>query len=164
MVDHKSGEVISLEELGSLNPIECPIRGKINFPCAICKQCDIGEVTLTFGDGYLAENTVNSVLYHISLDMRDDPVEKAALGLLKAQLSEKVPAIQKGEWDEGDLAILITDDMAKDENLVTGVAKFIQEFPQTWRMLAIEAKRSLATWAQTNAKQSLHKYFRDVRP
>ncbi|MHA2249203.1 MAG: hypothetical protein ACXAD7_02520 [Candidatus Kariarchaeaceae archaeon] len=154
-----SGDLISLEEVSNLKSIECPKRGGINFPCAICKECDIGAVTLTFGDGYLVENTVNSILIHLELQMRDDQLEQIALGFLKAKLSEKIPAIQKGNWEEGDIAILLTNEMAKEVQLVNDVAKFIKDFPPTWRMLAIQAKRAITNWSETNVKQIGHKYF-----
>ena len=162
MSDRSQGNVIQLEEIYDLKPIQCPQRGGINFPCVICKQCEIGDVTLTFGDGYLVENTVNSILIHIPLEMSEDVVEKAALDYLKAKLSEKVPPIQRGDWDEGDVAIMITNDMAKDLELVKNVENFLKEFPNQWRSLAVQAKRQLKTWADNNAKQLAHKYFREI--
>lgn len=158
-----SSNLITLEELKNLKPIQCPSRGGVNFPCVICKECEIGAVTETFGSGYLAENTVNSVLFHISVDLRDDGVEEIALSFLKASLSKLVPIIQKGDWDEGDLAILITDEQAKDKVLVDNAAKFISDFPNQWRMLAVQAKRAITNFSDTNAKQLAHKYFQELR-
>jgi hypothetical protein len=146
-----------------LKPIECPTRGYINFPCAICQECEIGVVDVQFEDGVLIENTVNSILIHLELPMRTgDAVERAALESLKAQLSEIISAIQKGTWEGGDFSILLTDELVKDKTLVSNIERFVAEFPQEWRRLSVEAKRKITEWAKNNSKQLAHKYFREV--
>lgn len=155
-----SGDLINIEEVSTLKAIECPTRGGINFPCAICKSCEIGQVALTFGDGYLVENTVNSLLIHIELQMTDDDLERISLNYLKAKISENVPPIQKGNWEEGDLAILITNDMVSDVQLINDIAKFIKEFPPQWRRMAIEAKRTIKNWSDSSARQVTHEFFK----
>lgn len=158
-----TGDLIKLEMVDKLQPIECPTRGYINFPCAICQECEIGTVDVQMEDGLLIENTVNSILIHMELPMRDDdPVERAALISLKAQMSEKIAAIQKGHWEGGDFSILLTDELVKDKVLVANIERFISEFPREWSMLAVQAKRKITEWAKTSSKQLAHKYFREV--
>ncbi len=146
----------------NLKAIECPQRGGINFPCAICQECEIGQVTLTAGDGYMIENTVNSILIHLELQVQDDPVEQAALKILKQRLSEKIPAIQRGSWELGDFQIMLTNDMVHDKQLVENVKRFMKEFPGQARQLMIGAKRAITRWSDNEVKQLAHRYFREI--
>lgn len=156
-----TGDYIELVMIDKLKPIECPTRGFINFPCAICQECDIGVVDLQFEKGILIENTVNSILIHLELPIRDDPVEKAILSLLKAGLAAKISAIQKGDWEGGDISFLLTDEMAKNKELIENIRRFIYDFPGEWRQLAIGAKRQLKEWSESNANKLAHRYFKE---
>ncbi len=156
--------IINLEEITQIKPIECPNRGGINFPCVICKECDIGIASITLEDNYIVESTVNSVLIHMMLNMKEnDPVEKAALKMLKGQLSKLIPPIQRGDWDEGDLSILITTELIDDKDLLNNIDHFVKGFPTIWRKLAVEAKRALTKWSETNANSIAHQFFRELR-
>lgn len=151
------------QPIENLKAIECPQRGGINFPCAICQECEIGEVTMTVGDGFMIENTVNSVLIHMELAVQaDDPIEQAALKILKQGLSEKVSAIQRGKWEMGDFQIMLTNDMITDKQLIEDVKKFMEEFPRQVRQMMIGAKRALTRWSDTEVKQLAHRYFRET--
>lgn len=152
------------QDFERLKPIECPKRGLINFPCVICQECEIGEVTMTSGDGYMVENTVNSVLIHLELNIQpDDPLEKAALKSLKNSLSEKIPAIQRGDWELGEFQIMITNDMiSSDKLIVNNVSRFVEEFPRQFRQLMITAKRTLSNWSDKEAGKYAHLYFKEV--
>ena len=150
------------QPLENLQPIECPTRGKINFPCVICQECEIGEVTMSIGTGYMVENTVNSILIHMELNLQDDPIEKAALQILKNGLTQKIPAIQKGEWELGDFQIMLTNDMVQDKELIQNVQTFMAEFPRQFRQLIIGAKRALTRWSENEVKQIAHKYFKEM--
>jgi len=150
------------QPLENLKAIECPQRGGINFPCAICQECEIGEVTMTIGTGYTVENTVNSVLIHMELAVQDDPIEQAALKILKQGLSKKISAIQRGNWEMGDFQIMLTNDMVSDKQLIEDVKKFMEEFPSQVRQMMIGAKRALTRWSETEVKQLAHKYFRET--
>ena len=154
--------LIELDRIDKLREIECPSRGNINFPCAVCQECEIGVVDVQMGDGVLIENTVNSILIHLELPIRDDAVEKAILLSLKSALSEKVPSVQKGTWDGGELSILITTDMINDKALISNIKSFLKGFPLEGRHLAIQARRALTDWAQKNSAQLAHKYFREL--
>ncbi|OLS28301.1 MAG: hypothetical protein HeimC2_07930 [Candidatus Heimdallarchaeota archaeon LC_2] len=158
------GDALPLKILSEkLTPIECPTRGLINFPCAICQECEIGTVDVQFEDGVLIENTVNSILIHMELPMRgNDAVELAALEALKAQLSEKIAPIQKGTWEGGDFSILLTDELVKDKVLVSNIERFVAEFPREWSRLSVDAKRKITEWAKASSKQLAHKYFREI--
>jgi len=155
-------ELTLAQPLDNLAPIECPQRGDINFPCVICQECEIGEVIMTSGDGYMIENTVNSILIHMELGIQDDPLERAALQFIKNGLSEKIPAIQKGRWEMGEFQIMLTDSMVEDKELVDNVKKFMEEFPRQFRQMMIGAKRALSTWAEKETKQLAHRYFREM--
>jgi hypothetical protein len=153
--------LLTLEHLADLKPIECPTRGYINFPCAICKGCEIGAVEITFEEGLLIEKTVNSILLHILLDkIENDPLELLSLKFLKTSLSKIVPIIQKSDWEEGDLTIMLTDETKDDIELIQNVSNFLEGFPQSWRQMAVQAKRALTNWSNQNAKQLAHKYFK----
>lgn len=154
-------EIITAQELTQLKPIECPQRGGVNYPCVVCQECEIGEVTMTFGEGYLVENTVNSILIHLELPVQDDPLEKAVLKILKGQLSEKIPAIQKGDWEAGDLQIMLTDSMVRNPQLINDVGNFINQYPPQFRQFVIAAKRQLTTWSAKQSEQLAHKFFRN---
>lgn len=156
-------QLIKLEDFKDLKPIECPTRGMINFPCVICKECDIGAVMLTFSEGVLIETTVNSVLIHLSLDIQDNQAfEKQALKALKANISKIVPYVQKGDWEEGDLTIMITDEKKDDETMIKHINNFLVEFQIEWRKLAIEANRMVRDWSERIAKQISLKYFKEL--
>ncbi|MDH5401040.1 MAG: hypothetical protein OEY49_01005 [Candidatus Heimdallarchaeota archaeon] len=155
-------ELITLKNLSELTPIQCPSRGNVNFPCVICKECEIGNVEITFGDHYLVENTVNSILIHINMDIQPDPLEKVALNLVKNDFSKKIPAIQRGDWEEGDIAIMITNDMIADSGMIQNLVKFIHDFPKQWRQISIDAKRQMNKWSATQVNQLSHRYFRGV--
>ena len=156
-------ELIVAQPFENLKSIECPQRGGINFPCAICQECDIGEMTLTSGNGYVVENTVNSVLIHVELNIqKDDPLEQAALKALKNSLSEKVSFIQKGDWELGEFQILLSNDMIKNMEVIGQVESFIEDFPKQFRKLMIDAKRALTTWSEKEATAFAHKHFRNL--
>lgn len=157
-------DLLTLEYVADLKPIECPTRGYINFPCAICKSCDIGVVELSFEEGILIEKTVNSILVHILLDkIENNSLEKISLTYLKTSLSKIIPIIQKSDWEEGDLTIMLTDETKDDIELIQNVSNFLEGFPQNWRQMAVEAKRAMSNWANQNAKQLGHKYFKVLR-
>ncbi len=159
-----NSDLLTLEHVADLKPIECPTRGYINFPCAICKNCEIGAVELTFEEGVLIEKTVNSILVHLLLDkVEGHSLEKISLTFLKASLSKIVPIIQKSDWEEGDLTIMLTDDTKDDAELIQNVSNFLEGFPQSWRQMAVEAKRALTNWANQNAKKLGHRYFKVLR-
>ena len=141
----------------------CPSRGGVNFPCVVCKECEIGEVVLTFSEGVLIETTVNSVLIHLSLDMKDNQVfEKQALKSLKANISKIVPYVQKGDWEEGDLTIMVTDAKKDDAEMIEHINNFLVEFQIEWRKLAIEATRMFRDWSERIAKKLALKYFKEL--
>ena len=157
-----TGDYVELPMAEKLKPIECPTRGFINFPCAICQECEIGAVDLQFDKGILIENTVNSILIHLELPMRkDDPIEKSILDSLKAGLATKISAIQKGTWEGGDISFLLTDEMVKDKSLVENTRRFIYDFPGLWSQLAIEGKRQLTEWSKNNTNKLAHRYFKE---
>ncbi|MCH8906424.1 MAG: hypothetical protein IH840_04970 [Candidatus Heimdallarchaeota archaeon] len=153
-------DLISIELISKFEAIKCPMRGGINFPCVICQECEIGTVDIVIEDGVMIENTVNSMIIHLELPMREnDPIEQAALALLRQKLSEKLSVIQKGEWEGGEIAIMLTDGMKDDNILRQNVNKFIRDFPTEWRRLAIQAKRELTDWSEKHAKQIARAYF-----
>lgn len=146
-----------------MKPIECPTRGKINFPCVICQECEIGMAEQNFGDGVLIESTVNSVLVHLNLELKENtPMEKYVLGLLKASLSNVVPYVQKGDFELGDLTIMITDDKKDDADMVDHINKFLTGFIIQWRQLSIESNRIMKDWADRIGKKLAAQYFKEI--
>ncbi|MCY3410915.1 MAG: hypothetical protein INQ03_04675 [Candidatus Heimdallarchaeota archaeon] len=157
-----STSYISLEDLADMKPIECPQRGGVNFPCVICKECEIGESSLEFGDGVMIEKSVNSVLLHLSLHLKEgDPFEPFVLKLLKSSISKIVPYVQKGDWEEGDLTIMISDDKKDDAEMVEHINEFLNGFVVRWRQLSIESKRMLKDWSDRMGKQLALQYFKE---
>ncbi len=154
---------ITLDDLKELKPIECPSRGQINFPCVICQDCEIGLAEETFGDGVLIETTVNSILVHLNLELKENtPMEKFVLGLLKTSLSKIVPYVQKSDYELGDLTIMITDDKKDDTELIKHINDFLSGFILRWRQLSIESNRMLKDWADRIGKQLAAQYFKEV--
>lgn len=147
-------DIIILEEWKNLKPIECPSRGGINFPCVVCRECEIGEVTTSFEEIIIVESTVNSILVHLDLGLaeRDDDIEMFALKRLKQGLSKVIPAIQRSNWDEGDITIMIDDDMAKDPVTLQKVHYFINTFSKDWPRYATEAKQAFTKWETGKVK------------
>ncbi len=143
-----SDRFIILEEWKELKPIECPQRGGINFPCVICRECEIGDVTTSFEEHLILESTVNSVLVHIDLGLkeRNDDIEKFSLKRVKIGLSKAIPAIQRSDWEEGDITIMIDDEMAKDPVTLQKIHYFINTFHREWPRFASQAKQAFTKW------------------
>ncbi len=151
------GEIITLEEFRILKPIECPSRGGINFPCAICRECEIGAVTQTFEENMLIESTVNSVLIHINLDLGDE-FERFVLKRLKSELSKNIPQVQKGDWDEGDITILVDDALSQNEESLKKIEWLLWYLPNKWKQLAISAKQVFSKWENQTVKQIVFQF------
>ncbi len=150
---------VTLEEFRSLSPIECPTRGGINFPCAVCRECEIGSVTQTFEEDMLIESTVNSVLVHLNLDVGDE-FERFVLKRLKTELSKQIPAVQKGDWDEGDISILVDDALASNEDELKKIEWLLWYLPRNWKQMAISAKQTFSKWEAQTVKQIVFHYNR----
>ncbi len=148
---------ITLEEFRNLRPIECPSRGGINFPCAVCRECEIGAVTQTFETDMLIESTVNSVLVHLNLDVSDE-FERYVLSRLKSELSRHISAVQKGDWAEGDITIMVDNVMAEDEAELRKVEWLLSYLPQNWKQMAISAKQAFGKWEAQTVKQIVFNY------
>ena len=151
------GEIITLEEFRTLKPIECPSRGGINFPCAICRECDIGSVTQTFEENMLIESTVNSVLIHLNLEIGDE-FERFVLKRLKSELSKQIPQVQKGDWDEGDITILVDDALSQNEEDLRKIEWLLWYLPNKWKQLAISAKQVFSKWESQTVKQIVFQF------
>lgn len=151
---------ISIEEFKELKPIECPSRGGINFPCVICRECEIGSVMTTFEEDMLIETTVNSMLIHINLGVeeRNDDIEKFALKRVKASLAKEIPPLQKGSWMEGDITIMVDDGMASDPVTVQKIQWLINTFPKQWPRHAIGAKQAFTRWESQLTKEISFNY------
>jgi hypothetical protein len=146
---------ITIEEFKELKPIECPSRGGINFPCVICRECEIGTVMTTFEEDMLIETTVNSVLIHINLGIeeRNDEIEKFALKRMKSSLSKEIPYLQKSSWDEGDVTLMIDDSVTSDQVNIQKIQYFINSFPKEWPRYAIGAKQAFSKWETQSTKE-----------
>lgn len=143
-----------IDDFNSLKPIECPQRGGINFPCVICRECEIGEIKLEIIGNKIIEKTVNSILIHIELGMRkDDELEKFALKRLKAGLSKKHSWIQRSEWEEGDVTVMVDNNMAENEKSFNQIIHFLNFFPQNWRRYVTGAKQAFTKWENQSVKE-----------
>ncbi len=150
-------EILHLQEFQSLKPIECPKRGGINFPCAICRECEIGEVEMLVEDNVVVEKTVNSIMIHLNLHVSDE-FEKYALSRMKSTLSKSIQIVQKSDWDAGDFTIMVDDNMVSNEETITKVFWLVDYFQNNWKKLAISAKQIFTNWENQTAKQISFSY------
>ncbi len=131
------------------NPIECPKRGGIDFPCVICQQCEIGEVEVILEEDFLIEKTVNSAIISMLLKLEDE-FEEVLLGRFLQSLGSKTSLVMKKPMEGYQVSFFI------DQNAIASLEKkrktetFILDFPNMWKS------------AMTKAKSVLNKWERDV--
>ncbi|MHA1223392.1 MAG: hypothetical protein ACTSSG_04710 [Candidatus Heimdallarchaeaceae archaeon] len=142
-----------IREALKLESFICPQRN-INYPCVICKECQLMELKqYSLKNGFI-EKTKNSSLISLILELRD-PFDDMLLRRLSYSLSEATGIVQKEPEPGFSITFYISNALLEKIQDKSKLVDFIYNFQHTFLSETIAAKGALNKWERSTTKRLL---------